>query len=333
MTTNYRGDYILGYPKYPPFALGKPRFSQDSFLGRWLHFADMIDPRTLLTSKAQLSKALNLLKEYEAGACSETTDKQLWEAQKIKQAMIHPDTGEKILMPFRMSGYVPFGTPMVVGLLLPNPSLASSVCWQWINQSHNACVNYANRNATKETPMYKFVQGYIGAVTTAVGIAVGLNVLLKRAEKMSPATKAFVKRFIPLPAVCMASTCNCLLMRIHEAWEGIEVYDGKGKVVGTSKIAATRAVRDTSITRAFLPAPIFLIPPLVMSYLEKKRFLQRRMFLHLPINVLVCTLSFAFSLPTAIALFPQESKIQRRDLEEELQAKTTEEVLMYNKGL
>lgn len=65
------------------------------------------------------------------------------------QAIIHPDTGEKILMPFRMSGYVPFGTPMVVGMLLPNQTIFSTIFWQWLNQSHNACVNYSNRNATK----------------------------------------------------------------------------------------------------------------------------------------------------------------------------------------
>lgn len=41
------------------------------------------------------------------------------------------------------------GILQVVGLLLPNPSLKQIVFWQWLNQSHNACVNYANRNATK----------------------------------------------------------------------------------------------------------------------------------------------------------------------------------------
>ncbi|XP_013930481.1 PREDICTED: sideroflexin-5-like [Thamnophis sirtalis] len=97
---------------------------------------------------------------------------QLWRAQKIKQAIIHPDTNETIFMPFRMSGYIPFGTPIVVGLLLPNQTLASTIFWQWLNQSHNACVNYANRNATKPSPTSKFIQGYLGAVVSAVSIAV-----------------------------------------------------------------------------------------------------------------------------------------------------------------
>ncbi len=34
---------------------------------------------------------------------------KLWEAQKVKQAIFHPDTGEKIFPAFRMSGFVPFG--------------------------------------------------------------------------------------------------------------------------------------------------------------------------------------------------------------------------------
>ncbi|XP_019470585.1 sideroflexin-5-like isoform X6 [Meleagris gallopavo] len=41
----------------------------------------------------------------------------LWGAQKIKQAIIHPDTNETIFMPFRMSGYIPFGTPIGKGRL------------------------------------------------------------------------------------------------------------------------------------------------------------------------------------------------------------------------
>ena len=30
--------------------------------------------------------------------------------------MIHPDTGEEIFMPFRMSGFIPFGAPIVSNL-------------------------------------------------------------------------------------------------------------------------------------------------------------------------------------------------------------------------
>ncbi|XP_024619765.1 sideroflexin-5 isoform X2 [Neophocaena asiaeorientalis asiaeorientalis] len=167
------------------------------------------------------------------------------------------------------AGYIPFGTPIVVGLLLPNQTLASTVFWQWLNQSHNACVNYANRNATKPSPASKFIQGYLGAVISAVSIAVGLNVLVQKANKFTPATRLLVQRFVPFPAVASANICNVVLMRYGELEEGIDVLDGDGNLVGSSKIAARHALLETALTRVVLPMPILVLPPIVMSMLEK----------------------------------------------------------------
>ncbi|XP_033121087.1 sideroflexin-5-like [Anneissia japonica] len=318
----------------PSFQLNKSCFDQRTFLGRFYHFLDVIDPRTLLTSNKKLEESISLLDAFKNGTLPEgITNQQLWQAQKIKQAIIHPDTGEKILMPFRMSGFVPFGSPIVVGLLLPNPTLASTIFWQWLNQSHNAMVNYSNRNASKETPMGRFVMGYIGAVGSACSIAVSLNVLLKRATKLKTSTKFFVQRFVPFPAVATASTCNCILMRYGEVFEGIEVMDDKGNVVGTSKIAAKKALTQTAFTRMVLPAPILLIPPIVMSFLEKTKFLQHSPRWMLAVNAAVVTLSFGFALPVAISLFPQFSQIATSKLEKEIQDATKNVTLMYNKGL
>ncbi|KAM7168524.1 sideroflexin-5 isoform 6-T6 [Macrochelys suwanniensis] len=189
--------------------------------------------------QSRLKEAVQLLEDYKHGTLPPgVTNKELWGAQKIKQAIIHPDTNEKIFMPFRMSGYIPFGTPIVVGLLLPNQTLASTVFWQWLNQSHNACVNYANRNATKPSPTSKFIQGYLGAVISAVSIAVGLNVLVQRANKFTPATRLLIQRFVPFPAVASANICNVVLMRHTELEEGIDVLDSNGNIVGSSRIAA-----------------------------------------------------------------------------------------------
>ncbi|XP_051508079.1 sideroflexin-5-like [Myxocyprinus asiaticus] len=151
-------------------------------------------------------------------------------------------------MPFRMSGFVPFGKPVVVGFLLPNQTLASTIFWQWLNQSHNACVNYCNRNATKPTPMSTFFQGQLGAVSGTVTIAVGLNILLKRAEHFCPATRILMQRFIPFPAIGIANVCNVLLMHHTELSEGIIVLDDRGNVVGTSKLAARHALTETALS-------------------------------------------------------------------------------------
>ncbi|KTG36300.1 hypothetical protein cypCar_00005695 [Cyprinus carpio] len=145
------------------------------------------------------------------------------------------------------SDSVPFGTPVVVGLLLPNQTFASTIFWQWQSQSNNACVNYCNRNATQmwyisiviltgtygdgmayfmftynPTPMSKFFQGYLGAVSSAVTIALSLH-------------------------LASANVCNVLLMCHTELSEGISVLDDKGNVVGTSNIAARHVSSDGDI--------------------------------------------------------------------------------------
>ena len=99
---------------------------------------------------------------------------------------------------------------------------------------------------------------------------VGLNVLIQKANKLSPATRMIIQRLVPFPAVgmyciqepvaryCMscyvlhrrvlslvfplssasANICNVGLMRHNELSEGIDVLDCNGNVVGSSKIAA-----------------------------------------------------------------------------------------------
>ncbi|XP_030627081.1 sideroflexin-5a isoform X2 [Chanos chanos] len=297
--------------EYPNFKLGESRFDQ-----------------------RRLKECIALLEHFKNGTLPPgITNAQLWEAQKVKQAIIHPDTGEKIPMPFRMSGYVPFGTPVVIGLLLPNQTLASTIFWQWLNQSHNACVNYCNRNATKPTPVSTFVQGYMGAVSSAVTIAVGLNILIQRAERFSPATRVLIQRFVPFPAVATANVCNVLLMRHSELAEGISVLDDSGNVVGTSRLAARHALLETAVTRVVLPMPILVLPPMVMALLERLPVFPKRRHLVLPVHSLVCLSAFSLALPLAISLFPQNSQIAVSRLEPEIAAATKCPVVTYNKGL
>ncbi|XP_064382477.1 sideroflexin-5-like isoform X3 [Halichondria panicea] len=284
--------------KYPPFVFGQPRFDQSSFQGRLRHFLDVVDPRTLFTSERKLKDSVKLLDDFKKGTLvSGVSNKE------------------------------------VTGLLLPSQGFAQMIFWQWLNQSHNACVNYANRNASKPTPTSRFVQGYVGAVSAAIGIAVSLNALLQKADKFSPAKKMMVQRFIPYPAVACASTINTVLMRNHELTEGIEVVDDKGNVVGTSKIAAKKAVTQTAITRFVLPAPILVIPPIIMTAIEKTDFIRKFPKMHLPIQAMVCTVCFGLALPASIALFPQIIEIDVTNLEPEFREKTSRQTLFFNKGL
>ena len=140
----------------PPFTLQSERYDQSTYVGRLRRCLDIVDPATLFTTPAALQHSIKLLEDFQNGTLpSHVTDEQLWRAKKIKDAIIHPDTGEKIFMPFRMSGFVPFGTVTLVGMLLPGASVGQVVFWQSLNQTHNACTNYANRNATKPAAWMK----------------------------------------------------------------------------------------------------------------------------------------------------------------------------------
>ncbi|KAM5192348.1 LOW QUALITY PROTEIN: sideroflexin-5 [Mantella aurantiaca] len=317
----------------PPFVLGRPHFEQGTFYGRFRHFLDIIDPRTLFVTESRLKEAVQLLEDYKHGTLPPgVSNTELWAAQKIKQAIIHPDTNEKIFMPFRMSGYIPFGTPIVVGLLLPNQTLSSTVFWQWLNQSHNAGVNYANRNATKPSPTSKFILGYAGAVISAVSIAVGLNALVQRANKFTPATRLFIQRFVPFPAVASANVCNVVLMRHSELEEGIDVLDSSGQIVGSSRIAAKHALIETALTRVVLPMPILVLPPIICLDLKRHPCCEHTQDWSSQC-IAVCLAAFGLALPLAISLFPQMSEIEASRLEPEIAQNTTCRTVVYNKGL
>jgi len=318
-----------------PFALGKSKYNQNTFVGRLRHFLDVIDPRLLFINDKKLNESINLLKDFEEGKISpKVSNSELWAAQKIKQAIIHPDTGEKIPMPFRMSGFVPFGSPIVVGMIMPTNSLLVTSFWQWFNQSLNAGVNFSNRNATQETSTSDFLIGYTGAVTSAVSIAVGIQLLIRKSTNLKPTTQLIIKRFIPFPATATANVCNVMLMRRKELTTGIEVTDSQNKVIGVSQVAAKKALGETSLTRLFLPMPILLIPSTVMSLVERTSWYRNKMKrFSVAFQSVVVVTSFFIALPIAIALFPQFSSIHTNKLEDEIQNNTSEPVLYYNKGL
>ncbi|XP_066041214.1 sideroflexin-5 isoform X4 [Chamaea fasciata] len=162
---------------------------------------------------------------------------------------------------------------------------------------------------------------------------VGLNVLIQRANKFTPATRLLIQRFVPFPAVASANICNVVLMRHTELEEGIDVLDNNGNIVGSSRVAAKHALLETALTRVVLPMPILVLPPIIMSVLEKTSLLRSRPRMVLPVQSLVCLAAFGLALPLAISLFPQMSEIETSQLEPEIAMATTSKTVVYNKGL
>lgn len=336
--------------------LNVPRYDQNTFTGRLRQFLDVTDPRTLLPGiffNMSLTKARSIMSEYRASTTlsSENTTTtttslpqgvnsvdELWLAKKIESSAVHPDTDEVILPPFRMSGFAVFGTPIIVGLLLPNPAVAQTCFFQTLNQSHNAAINFANRNASAPTSIKDTAVGFGAAVATSVGIALSMNEGIKRAP-VSAATRVLLSRFVPYPAIATAGALNMFLMRRSELEHGIEVQAPDGTVLGVSQIAAKEAIEQTMITRIVLPAPLLMGPVFGMMAAEKAGvFRKLGPRARLPVEALLCVTCFVFGLPLALSCFPQQAELPLSALEARFHNATDAsgtkiDRAVFNKGL
>ncbi|KAJ3209196.1 Sideroflexin-5 [Dinochytrium kinnereticum] len=297
--------------------LSKPRYDQSSYLGRLKHFAEVTDPRNLFASNTALTEAKTLVDNHKKGMNTSVSPEQLWAAKKLVDSTYHPDTGEKIFLPFRMASFVPTNALIVAGMLMPNPSIASIVFWQWINQSVNVAFNYCNANKTTEMNMTETAYAYGTAVASSCTIALGLNQWVNRLKGWSPGALSLVKRAVPFTAVAAAGTLNVFLMRQKELTEGIAIQDQNGVIVGKSKIAGWDAVGQVAVSRVATSFPAVFLPGLVMSQLEKTKFLQSNPRLAMPLNLGVICGSLMAALPCAVAIFPQMASISVDKLEPE----------------
>lgn len=228
--------------------------------------------------------------------------------------------------------------------------------WQWCNQSFNALVNYTNRSGSSPIPVSTLVQSYVGATGGALFTALSLNHLAKKGPPLAG-------RLVPLAAVAAANCVNIPLMRITELREGIELQNDEGKKVGSSVLAAKRAIFSVTFSRILMASPsmgwyIFLLlnyavhrvifimkfndvsvlAPLLMNYLEKRNMLRRFPWAGGPIQVALCGVCLTFATPLCCALFAQRVAIPVTELEPEVQQQIKSkdpktEIVFYNKGL
>ena len=94
------------------------QYDLDTYWGRVRHAMGLTDPSTLLTGSAGLERAKTLLTDYKQGKIQDMTP-ELWQAKKLVDSTLHPDTGETIMLPFRMSAFVLSNLVVTAGMLQP----------------------------------------------------------------------------------------------------------------------------------------------------------------------------------------------------------------------
>lgn len=321
----------------PTFDPKGQRYSQESFGGRFAKMLLACDPTLLLYTASQVRGYRELLESYETQPPE--MDRALWEAKRIYDSAVHPDTGELIPRPFRMSGYVPYNGPICVAMVA-SQSTMPLLFWAWVNQSQNALVNFYNRNASSPMTNETLIKSYGAAVSSALVVAFGLCTFIKR--RYSPEKAKALLRWVAFPSAIVASSLNCYIVRSPELTTGIPLLNHRGEIVAngeTSLEAARRGVNSTTASRALLQAPVYLLPPILLSGGYLKRFIAMNPATAVPITTFLLLVSFGVGLPATVAIFPQISEISVKDVEPKFQhlrdpqTGKPYETFYYNKGL
>lgn len=321
-----------------PVPIPDSKHDLSTYWGRVKHCAEISDPTMLLNTSKDIQQAKLMIWEYRNGVRPEMTP-DLWRAKRVLDSSIHPDTGETVLLPFRMSSCVLSNLVVTSGMLTPNLKTAGTLFWQIANQSLNVAINTANANKSHPLTTTQIITNYSMAVTASCSVALGLNSLVPKLKSLKPNTKLILGRLVPFAAVVSAGIVNVFLMRSEEIKKGITVFDKDGNERGNSKTAAFYAVGETAASRVINATPVMVIPPLILHRLQQTRFLRGKpKSIELLTNIgLIFGTSLAV-LPFALAVFPQRRVLPVSKLEPELRElkdKQGEPIgeLQFNRGI
>jgi len=327
--------------------LPSSQYDLSTYWGRVKQSAQISDPRTLLVSSSGLEHAKQLVTSYKKGEVKTMTP-EIWQAKKVVDSTLHPDTGKPVFLPFRMSCFVISNLVVTAGMLTPGLGTTGTLLWQIANQSLNVAINNANANKSTALSTSVLMRNYLIAVSASCSVALGLNAIVPRLKKVSPNAKLILGRLVPFAAVASAGALNVFLMRGEEIRRGIDIYpvqseqekadrEKSGQDVGSlgkSKKAATLAVGETALSRVLNSTPVMVIPAIALVRLQKMDWLKQRPKLVLPTNLGLILVTSIFALPFALAAFPQRQAVSAKTLEKEYWDKGGKDGLVeFNRGI
>ena len=340
----------------------------------------------MLVNHNGLEHAKSLVAAYKQGNIRDMNP-ELWKAKKIVDSTLHPgwcrigsegdsecllggcryrgtslpSISNVLLCPVQFGGYSGYAntwSPSKYALssgegqsLIIQKQTTGTLLWQITNQSLNVAINNANANKSTPLSFSKITQSYFLAVGASCSVALGLNILVPRLKRVSPAAKTVLTRLVPFAAVASAGALNVFLMRGEEMRVGIHIYpvlseSDKAKLaaggksessvasLGKSKKAATIAVSETALSRVLNSTPIMVIPPLILVRLQNQEWLKRNPRLTLPVNLGLILGTSLFALPLALAAFPQRQAVDAASLESEFWGKGGDGgKVVFNRGI
>ena len=146
--------------------------------------------------------------------CTQQEIKDMRKAQTVIRTAIHPDTGEFIPWPMRMSSFISVNLPISYIMIIAAPTPFNTILGQWANQTYNAMVNYGNRNASSVYTKQDIAKSYSCAVASSIGVALAIRKLVAMKFGAVKGAKGILLNSVSaFFAVSTAGFLNAYLMR------------------------------------------------------------------------------------------------------------------------
>ncbi|XP_037659957.1 sideroflexin-4 isoform X2 [Choloepus didactylus] len=306
---------------------------RQSFVQRFRQWTELLDPTNLIISVEKIEKLRNLLLTDEDATRDDVEEEKIQEAWKRSLSTVHPDNSKLIPVLFRPAAFLPVTGPMVFYSMLPAKGMKSMILPQFFLYTYTTAFNIINGNASySHRPQESILLG-TGVIASSTFLGIIPHLVRMKLSLDNHRARFLIGRALPVVFLAQVTGMNVLASRGFEPVRGIEVMDKEGNVIGHSRRAAEKAVKDTAISRTVLFGTSAFIPE-VLAYL----FRRTQFFLQNPWSLwtvkLSCTiLVMGLMVPASFSIFPQMGRIQCSKLEEEIRSSTEETELFYNRGV
>ncbi|NXH19013.1 SFXN4 protein, partial [Bucco capensis] len=311
------------------------RAEGQSFVQRFLLWAEILDPLLLLKSSDERSRSRLLLQNTEKTLTEPVQNDQTKKAFLLSLSSAYPDTGKIIPVLFRPPAFMPISLPLVIissSQLRAAPTFFS----QFVFHTYTTGFTLLNGNGTVKAKEYSVEERQIyyglGAISYAAFFGAFPHILMNRYTLKSPLTQLVVHKLLPAPLLGLMSAFTVAVARSPEFENGIEVMDRNGKVVGVSQKAGEKVGEETALSRAALFGTTFFLPTLLTYFVERAKPAKTPRGLA-SVRLFLITTILAGMLPVSLSLYPQCGEIKRADLEPEILSATEETELFYNRGI
>ncbi|NWR87677.1 SFXN4 protein, partial [Furnarius figulus] len=306
-----------------------------SFLQRFLLWADALDPLLLLKNADEIKRARLLIQTSEKTLNEPIQNNQTRKALLLSLSSVHPDTDKIIPLLFRPPAFMPLTLPWVIVSSLQHKAKSAFV-FQFVFHTYTTAFTLLNGNGTPKAEEYSIQQKQIfyglGAISYAACVGALPLTFMNRYMLKSSLVQLIVRKLLPAPLLGVTSAFTAAVVRSPEFENGIEVMDRNGKVVGVSRNAGEKAVKETALSRGVLFGTTFFLPEVLVHFLQRAKLVKSPRALA-SVRMLLITSVLAGMVPVSFSMFPQCGEIKREDLEPEILSSTEETEFFYNRGI